>query len=76
MIETHAVDPEQRVVDNNLLGTLKMIGGMFKVKTHTVDPEQPVVDNNLLGTLKMIGGMIMGNLIVTLATLGFVWYTL
>lgn len=30
----------------------------------------------LLGTLKMVGGMVMINMIITLATLGIVWYNL
>ncbi len=47
------------------------------VETHAVAPEpEHVVDDNLLGILKMLGGMVMGNMIVTLATLGFLWYTL
>lgn len=30
----------------------------------------------LLDTLKMVGGMVMANMIITLATLGIVWYNL
>lgn len=30
----------------------------------------------LMGTLKVVGGMVMINIIVTLATLGIVWYNL
>lgn len=33
-------------------------------------------DTNILDTLKMVGGMVMINMIITLATLGFVWYNL
>lgn len=32
--------------------------------------------SGLMGTLKMVGGMVMINIIVTLATLGIVWYNL
>lgn len=51
---------------------------MVMVETHAVDPEpeQHVVDNDLLKTLMIVGGMVMCNLIVTLVTTGFVWYTL
>ena len=33
-------------------------------------------DTTLLDTLKMVGGMVMVNMIITLATLGIVWYNL
>lgn len=32
--------------------------------------------SGLMGTLKVVGGMVMINIIVTLATLGIVWYNL
>lgn len=35
-----------------------------------------VEDTALLGTLKTVGGMVMVNMIITLATLGIVWYNL
>lgn len=35
-----------------------------------------VEDTALLDTLKMVGGMVMINMIITLATLGIVWYNL
>ena len=35
-----------------------------------------VEDTTLLDTLKMVGGMVMINMIITLATLGIVWYNL
>lgn len=45
-----------------------------KVEAPAVDPEQD--DTTLLDTLKMVGGMVMINMVVTLATLGIVWYNL
>lgn len=33
-------------------------------------------DTALLDTIKMVGGMVMVNMIITLATLGIVWYNL
>lgn len=45
-----------------------------KVEAHAVDPEQDSTD--LLGTLKTVGGMVMVNILITLATLGVVWYNL
>ena len=45
-----------------------------KVEVPAVDPEQD--DTTLLDTLKMVGGMVMINMVVTLATLGIVWYNL
>lgn len=45
-------------------------------KVETVEPEQHVEDNNLMNTLKTVGGMVMINMIITLATLGIVWYNL
>lgn len=35
-----------------------------------------VEDTDLMNTLKMVGGMVMANLLITLATLGIVWYNL
>lgn len=45
-----------------------------KVEAPAVDPEQDGTD--LLGTLKTVGGMVMVNMIITLVTLGIVWYNL
>lgn len=45
-----------------------------KVEAPAVDHEQK--DTALLDTLKMVGGMVMVNMIITLATLGIVWYNL
>lgn len=45
-----------------------------KVEAPAVDPEQD--DTTLLDTLKMVGSMVMINMIITLATLGIVWYNL
>lgn len=33
-------------------------------------------DTDLMGTLKTVGGMVMVNILITLATLGLVWYNL
>lgn len=33
-------------------------------------------DTDLLGTLKTVGGMVMVNILITLATLGIVWYNI
>ena len=33
-------------------------------------------DTGLMNTLKMVGGMVMVNILITLATLGIVWYNL
>lgn len=35
-----------------------------------------VEDTDLMNTLKMVGGMVMANLLITLVTLGIVWYNL
>ena len=45
-----------------------------KVEAPAVDPEQD--DTDLLDTLKMVGGMVMVNILITLVTLGIVWYNL
>lgn len=45
-----------------------------KVEAPAVDPKQD--DTALLDTLKMVGGMVMVNMIITLATMGIVWYNL
>lgn len=51
-----------------------------KVEAPAVDPEQDDTANNtstaLLDTLKTVGGMVMVNILITLATLGIVWYNL
>lgn len=33
-------------------------------------------DTDLMNTLKMVGGMVMVNILITLATMGIVWYNL
>ena len=40
------------------------------------DDSTSVEDTDLLNTLKTVGGKVMINTLITLATLGFVWYTL
>ena len=45
-----------------------------KVEAPAVDPEQD--DTALLDTLKTVGGMVMVNILITLVTLGIVWYNL
>lgn len=46
-----------------------------KVEAPAVDPEQDDT-SDLLGTLKTVGTMVAINLMVTLATLGIMWYNL
>ena len=45
-----------------------------KVEAPAVAPEQD--GTALLDTLKTVGGMVMVNILITLATLGIVWYNL
>lgn len=45
-------------------------------KVEAVEPEQHVEGNNLMDTLKTVGTMVAINLMVTLVTLGIVWYNL
>lgn len=45
-----------------------------KVEAPAIDPEQD--DTDILDTLKTVGGMVMVNILITLATLGLVWYNL
>lgn len=48
-----------------------------KVEAPAVAPEQDgTASTALLDTLKTVGGMVMINMIITLATLGIVWYNL
>lgn len=51
-----------------------------KVEAPAVDPEKDDTASNtstdLLDTLKTVGGMVMVNGLITLATLGIVWYNL
>ena len=42
------------------------------VKVETDEQDDP----DLMNTLKMVGGMVMVNILITLATLGIVWYNL
>ena len=44
--------------------------------TTSVEDSTSVEDTALLDTLKTVGGMVMVNMIITLATLGIVWYNL
>lgn len=46
----------------------------YRNESAKVDPEQD--DTAILDTLKMVGGMVMINMIITLVTLGIVWYNL
>lgn len=45
-------------------------------ETETEQDSASVEGTALLDTLKMVGGMVMVNMIITLATLGIVWYNL
>lgn len=48
-------------------------------KVETVEQDVDTVeqdDTDLLDTLKMVGGMVMVNILLTLVTLGVVWYNL
>lgn len=46
-------------------------------KVDAVEHDSASVEGTaLLGTLKMVGGMVMVNILITLATLGIVWYNL
>lgn len=49
-----------------------------KVEAPAVAPEQDdtASDTSTASTLKTVGGMVMVNMIITLATLGIVWYNL
>lgn len=51
-----------------------------KVEAPAVEPEQDDTASNtrtdILDTLKTVGGMVMVNILITLATLGIVWYNL
>lgn len=47
-----------------------------KVEAPVEQDSASVEDTTLLDTLKMVGGMVMVNMIITLATLGIVWYNL
>lgn len=42
----------------------------------SVEDTASVTSTALLDTLKMVGGMVMVNILITLATLGIVWYNL
>lgn len=45
-------------------------------ETETEQDSASVEDTDLLDTLKMVGGMVMINILITLATIGIVWYNL
>lgn len=45
-------------------------------ETETEQDSTSVEDTDLLDTLKTVGGMVMVNILITLATLGIVWYNL
>ena len=47
-----------------------------KVEAPVEQDSASVEDTTLLDTLKMVGGMVMVNILITLATLGIVWYNL
>lgn len=47
-----------------------------KVEETETEQDSASEDTGLMNTLKMVGGMVMVNMIITLATLGIVWYNL
>ena len=48
-----------------------------QARVEDVEYTASVEDNTgLMGTLKTVGGMVMVNILITLATLGIVWYNL
>lgn len=47
-----------------------------KVEAPVEQDSASVEGTDLMSTLKMVGGMVMVNILITLATLGIVWYNL
>ena len=47
-----------------------------KVEVEQTIEDSASEDTAILDTLKMVGGMVMVNILITLATLGIVWYNL
>lgn len=47
-----------------------------KVEAEQAIEDSASEDTSLMNTLKMVGGMVMVNMIITLATMGIVWYNL
>lgn len=47
-----------------------------KVETNEQDDTASDTSTDLMNTLKTVGGMVMVNILITLATLGIVWYNL
>lgn len=47
-----------------------------KVEEAETEQDSASEDTGLMDTLKMVGGMVMVNILITLATLGIVWYNL
>lgn len=45
-------------------------------ETETEHDSDSVDDTGMMSTLKTVGGMVMVNILITLATLGIVWYNL
>lgn len=54
----------------------RVIETPVEVETDEQDDTASNTSTDLLDTLKMVGGMVMINILVTLATLGIVWYNL
>lgn len=57
-------------------GVAKSYPEPAKVEETETEQDSASEDTGLMNTLKMVGGMVMVNMIITLATLGIVWYNL
>lgn len=54
----------------------RVIETPVEVETNEQDDTASNTSTALLDTLKTVGGMVMVNILITLATLGIVWYNL
>lgn len=73
----HEMLAEVSKANEALTNFRKDVAAMRAAETETpVETNEQDDTSDLLGTLKTVGGMVMVNILITLATLGIVWYNL
>ena len=73
----HEMLAEVSKANEALTNFRKDVAEMRAAETETpVEANEQDDTSDLLDTLKTVGGMVMINILITLATLGFVWYNL
>jgi hypothetical protein len=77
--KTSTISKELLAMLSEFLEASQDVAKSYRNEPAKVEAEQDsdsVNDTHLMSTLKTVGGMVMVNILITIATLGIVWYNL